>query len=121
MDENTLRFLRENQTPSELYKKAFKIEKPWREERQKLLDFSRDHRLSRDEQEKVRKLVDFNDRQGVYERSSLVVDEKAAKEIERYHEKKIEKNIADGKIKRFDPSKDPQALDLYRKTLKKKK
>ena len=120
MDENTLRFLRESQTPSELFKKAFKEEKPWRDERQKLVDFSRDHRLSASQREKVKKLIDFNDANGVYERKTMVIDDKVTAQIEKYHERNVERGIREGRIKRFDPSKDAQARSLMERAKKRK-
>lgn len=57
--------------------------------------------VSREQKERVRQLLD----RGAFRREEVVVNEKATKEIERYHETKIAQARREGKL--ADPSKDP--------------
>lgn len=74
--------------------------------------------LNRAQREKVKQLVDFNDRQGIYDQEELVMSEEGQKKISQYHEARIEKAIRTGKIKRFDPKKDKQAAWLMEQAKK---
>jgi len=120
MDENTLRFLRERQTPRDLAKRAFKEERTFAEDKQRLQDLSRNPKLSLAQKDRVKQLLNANESRGMYDKKTLVVDPKVTKQIERFHERNIAEGIASGKIKRFDPSKDAQAQRLFHLAQKKK-
>lgn len=115
MDKKTQRYLEQN-VPKEEIKKLFRKEKPNADQREREKALAKDRRLSMRQRAEIEKVIDFNERQGYYDRESLVVDEKQAAKIEKMHEERIARGIAEGKIERYDPSKDRQAQQ-WRKRL----
>lgn len=112
MDKKTRAFLSDQQIPKGLLRRVFKKDTSGFELREKTLAFSRDNRLNKDQQNAIKKMVEYNDAQGFYKDDKIVVDEEAAKELEKYHEERIAKGIRDGQIEKFDPKKDKQARRL---------
>lgn len=114
MDKKTQRYLEQN-VPKEEVKKLFRKEKPNAEQREREKALANDRRLSMQQREQIKKVIDFNEKQGYYDREKLVVDEKQAEKIEKIHEDRIKRGIAEGHIERYDPRKDRQAQQWRKK------
>ena len=120
VDKKTEDYIRHSSPPRQLVKKVFKEEQPWAEDRTKLQDLARDHRLSGTQKDKIKTLIEANESRGLYDKKKVEVDKEAGARLEKYHEDYIKRGIAEGHIKRFDPSKDPQAARLLRMSQKEK-